>query len=158
MRLLLASGLLVGLSACSSGSESADAEPEKASSSSAPTPDSAPTSAPGSPQPDASRTGACAEVRAGIDAFNADDYRATVAHFRLALPLARAQERADSSQAAADLVEAVRYYARLAPEDYPESARSSEDFLKYKTITLGQCVTPEKPLQDEPSESPGIVA
>jgi hypothetical protein len=156
MRLLLASVLLLGTTACSSGGESPRAGSEDSSSSStSPTP--APTPAPSlSPAPDVSGTRACAEVRAGINAFNAHDYRSTVAHFRLALPLARSQAEATPSEAAEDLVEAVGYYARLAPPDYPESARSSEDFATYKTITLAQCVTVGRPLTDAPSASPGV--
>ena len=155
MRILLTSVLVLGLSACSSGGGSAEPKPDESS----PSRTASPSQAPDPPQPDASATKACAEVRAGVDAFNTSDFRATVAHFRLALPLAKAQALTDSSDAADDLVEAVSYYAELAPEDYPESARSSEDFAKYKTITLGQCVTPEQPLKDGgPSESPGIPA
>ena len=148
MRLLVALVLLLALSACSSGNDAPKAEPKRAPSSSPSAPDRA----------DASGTDACAEVRAGIDAFNTGDFAATVGHFKLALPLARAQADSDSSQAADDLVESVRYYAELAPEDYAESARSSPDFVKYKTITLGQCVTPTTPLEDGPSGSPGVTA
>jgi hypothetical protein len=150
MRLLLAMLLVVALTACSSGQDAPKAEPSRAPTASPSAPDPA--------QPDASSSKACAEVRAGIDAFNAGDFKATVDHFELALPLARAQARTDSSKAADDLVEAVRYYAELAPKDYAESARSSAEFLKYKTITLGQCVTPTAPLEEEPSQSPGVTA
>jgi hypothetical protein len=152
MRLLLVLVLLVGLGACSSGHDSPSADPT-----------SRPTSGPSAPgsatptQPDASDTPACAEVRAGIDAFNAGQFDRTVAHFRVALRLAREQFRTDPSAAADDLLEAVGYYAELAPQDYPESARSSTEFAKYKAITLGQCVTDTMPLQ-EPSESPGVTA
>lgn len=141
MRLLLALVLMTALGACSSEKDSPKAEPRRA-------PTSAPsTSVPSIPQ-DASGSGACAEVRAGIAAFNAGDFERTIRHFELAVPLAKAQARSDASKAADDLVEAVTYYAELAPEDYAESARSSAEFLKYKTITLGQCVTGEKPLED----------
>lgn len=83
----------------------------------------------------------------GINAFNAGDFSITVDQFRKALPLAKAQVEADPSEAAADLYEAVSYYAELAPEDYPQSAASSPEFSKYKAITLGQCVSGEKPLE-----------
>ena len=91
---------------------------------------------------------ACEEVRTGIDAFNDGDYDGTVEHFEAAVPLAEAQD--DGSAMAGDLVEAVRYYAELDAEQYPEAARSSADFAKYKAITLGQC----SPVGSEP-ESPG---
>ena len=91
---------------------------------------------------------ACDEVRAGIDAFNEGDFEGTVEHFEAALPLAKAQD--DGSETAADLVDAVQYYAELAPADYPEAARSSQEFLEYKNITLGQC----RPAGDE-SDDPG---
>jgi hypothetical protein len=152
MRLILALLLLFGLSACSFERESPTADPTRQPTSSPSAPDSdAPT------QPDASDTKACEEVRAGIGAFNAGEYERTVEHFRLALPLAREQFRSNPSGAADDLVEAVTYYAELAPEEYPESARSSAEFAKYKAITLGQCVSGTEPLR-ESSESPGVTA
>ena len=92
---------------------------------------------------------ACDEVRAGIDAFNQGDFEGTVEHFEAAVPLAEARD--DGSQAAGDLVDAVHYYADLAPEDYSEAAASSPDFLKYKNITLGQC----RPVGSDDAESPG---
>jgi hypothetical protein len=91
---------------------------------------------------------ACEEVRAGIDAFNLGDFEETVEHFELAVPLAEEQD--DGSETAGDLVDAVHYYADLAPADYPQAARSSQEFLKYKNITLGQC----RPVGDE-SDDPG---
>lgn len=158
MRLILALLLLVALSACSSEKDSPKAEPRKAPTSSPSAPATPPSDQPSdepSAQPDASDSKACAEVRAGIDAFNAGDFATTIDHFELAVPLAEAQARSDSSKAADDLLEAVKYYAELAPEDYAESARSSPEFLKYKTITLGQCVTPTAPL-DGSTKSPGV--
>ncbi|RYC14806.1 hypothetical protein [Nocardioides zhouii] len=91
---------------------------------------------------------ACEEVRTGIAAFNDGDYAGTVEHFVAAVPLAEDQD--DGSALAGDLVEAVRYYAELDAERYPEAARSSRQFAKYKAITLGQC----SPVGTEP-ESPG---
>ena len=110
------------------------------------------------PQPDRSDTPACDEVRAGIDDFNKGDFEGTVDHFRTAEPLARSQAAADSSSSAQDLLEAVRYYADLAPKDYPLSAASSADFAKYKAITLGQCVAGAEPADPAESESPGVTA
>ena len=137
MRLLLASLLIVGLSACSSDPESPSATPSREPSASPSTRDPSPSKA-------------CAEVRAGIDAFNTEEYANTVAHFRLALPLAEDQAREKPSEAADDLVEAIRYYAELAPEDYPKSAISSPEFAKYKAITLGQCSPVGEPSVDGP--------
>lgn len=91
---------------------------------------------------------ACEEVRTGIAAFNDGDYDGTIEHFEAALPLAEDQD--DGSAMARDLVEAVRYYAELDAQRYPEAARSSAEFAKYKAITLGQCM----PVGSEP-ESPG---
>jgi len=93
---------------------------------------------------------ACEEVRIGIDAFNVGEFDETVAHFEEALPLAEEQD--DGSAVAGQLVEAVRYYAELDAGDYPEAARSSPEFAKYKAITLGQCVSGVV----ESSESPGV--
>ena len=93
---------------------------------------------------------ACAEVRSGIEAFNLGELDETVEHFEKALPLA--EERDDGSRPASQLIEAVRYYAELDAEDYPEAARTSSDFAKYKAITLGQCMSAEL----EQTESPGV--
>ncbi len=148
MRIILAAVLLIFLSGCSSDQKSGRAEPRKDPSASA--------SAPAAPdRPEVSETKACSAVRAGINAFNAGDFSITVDEFRRALPLARAQAEDNPSKAADDLVEAITYYAELAPEDYPQSAVSSPEFLKYKAITLGQCVGDGAPLEGE-SESPGI--
>lgn len=91
---------------------------------------------------------ACAEVRSGIDAFNDGRFDETVEHFQKALPLAEEQD--DGSVPAGQLVEAVRYYAELEPDRYSEAARSSPDFLKYKNITLGQCVADDEGTPDSP--------
>ena len=93
---------------------------------------------------------ACTEVRAGIDAFNLGDYNETIGHFRKAVPLAVDRAKDEDTPEAADLLEAVKYYADLDPEQYPDAARSSEDFAKYKAITLGQCVPVGEPSPDEP--------
>lgn len=106
------------------------------------------------PSPDATSlpnaTSACAEVRAGIDAFNQGDFGSTVAHFRSAVPLAEAEAKRKASSSADQLVAAVRYYADLAPSDYPQASRSSSDFARYKQITLVQCESGQ-----ESPESPG---
>jgi len=134
MRFILALAVMLSMGACAADPQSPKADPTKQPTASPSAPDS------GLPaQPDASDTLACAEVRAGIDAFNMADFASTVAHFRLALPLAKAQFRSSGTGAAKDLVEAVTYYAELAPADYPQSAASSTQFAKYKAITLGQC-------------------
>ena len=157
MRLLGALLLLLGLTACSIEKEPSSSDggtsatrPSDPAPSETESPDP-----PGTPQPDASASPACAEVRAGIDAFNAGDFAGTVDHFLRALPLARAQASTKPSRAADDLLEAVTYYAQLAPEDYLQSAASSPRFAKYKAITLGQCVVAgQEP--SSPTRSPGV--
>lgn len=128
MRLLVVALAVVLLSACSSSTE----EPRVGRTAASP----------------ATTLDACEEVRAGIDAFNLGDYDETVDHFRKAVPLAEDQAESDDSQDAKVLVEAIRYYAELPPADYPESARSSADFARYKAITLGQCVPIDQPGDD----------
>lgn len=92
---------------------------------------------------------ACEEVRAGIDAFNVGDFDKTVEHFEAALPLAEEQD--DGSELASQLIEAVRYYAELEAELYPEASRSSPEFARSKAITLSQCM-----LGEDTPESPGV--
>ncbi len=96
---------------------------------------------------------ACAEVRAGVDAFNAGDFEEAVARFRAAVP--PAEERAERTPSArADLLlEAVEWYAALPPEDYPRASRRSEQFARYRAVTLAQCVVGE-PGDDPPGEDP----
>ncbi len=93
---------------------------------------------------------ACDEVRSGIEAFNTGEFDETVEHFEEALPLAEGQD--DGSVLAGQLIEAVRYYAELDAELYPEAARSSPEFAKYKAITLGQCL----PREDGTPTSPDV--
>lgn len=104
---------------------------------------------------DSAATDACTEVRAGIDAFNTGDFDETVDRFRAALPLAEDQARTDDSTKAADLLEAVQYYADLEAGMYADAARTSPDFEKYKQITLGQCGPIEQPNPDD-VEEPGV--
>lgn len=85
----------------------------------------------------------CAEVLAGIDEFNREDYSATVEHFEKARPLARAYVEANSEPEARALLEAVTYYADLPPDSYPQAARTSEHFARYKAVTLSQCAAAE---------------
>lgn len=92
---------------------------------------------------------ACDEVRGRIAAFNVGEFDETVKHFQAALP--PAEEQDDGSVLASELIEAVRYYAELSAELYPNAARSSPEFAKYKAITLGQCVAGD----DETPEPPG---
>lgn len=107
------------------------------------------------PGSDPAATDACAEVRAGIDAFNTGDFDETVDRFRKALPLAEDQASADDSPEASDLLEAVQYYADLEAGMYAEAARTSPDFAKYKIITLSQCGPIEPPNPDD-VEEPGL--
>jgi len=128
MRLLLATLLVAATTACSV------------------TDDPAARSAPALSGPTA-ESPACAEVRAGVAAFNEGDYEETVARFVDAVPLA--EKQLDGSAQADDLLEAVRWYAELPAEDYPVASVSSPEFAAYKAITLGQC-DPVEPTQTEP--------
>lgn len=85
----------------------------------------------------------CAEVLAGIDEFNRQDYSGTVEHFEKARPIARAYVEASSEPEARALLEAVTYYADLPPESYPQAARTSEHFARHKAVTLSQCAAAE---------------
>lgn len=89
----------------------------------------------------ATATSACAKVVAGINAFNQGDFEGTVAHFEDAVPLAEAEVEALGTPAADDLLEAIEYYADLAPADYPAASLSSPAFARYQAITLGQCAS-----------------
>ncbi|MCY7395985.1 MAG: hypothetical protein LH468_07510 [Nocardioides sp.] len=139
-------GLLV-LGACSAQDETVSTPPPPARP--APTP-------PGDGETDASGSATCERVRAGIDAFNAGDYDETVARFAEAVPLAQAAE--DDSAPGALLAEAVRYYADLAPGDYLAASQSSEEFERYKQVTLGLCVSDTAPLQAPSPQEPGVPA
>lgn len=150
MRISVVAALLVLLGACSSAGEAGQ-------NGRAPRADSPTSAAPSLPSDAAPGTAGdadaetCAQVRAGIEAFNRGDYEETVARFEEAVPLALAAR--DDSASGALLAEAVQYYADLPPQDYPEASRSSDDFAKYKQITLGLCA-------DGPpsSEDPGVPA
>lgn len=157
MRFLPALVLMLGLSACATDEKAPSAEPTKQPTSTPSAPGTPNGSGPLAAQPDASDTKACAEVRAGIDAFNARDYAGSIDRFRLAVPLARAQAQTTPSQGADDLVEAVKYYAGLAPDKYLESAASPE-FLKYQVITLGQCMPVGEPSEEGSSGPPQVDA
>lgn len=109
----------------------------------------------GSSEPGAGRdpgTAACAEVKAGVDAFNEGDFTESVARFRAAVPLAEERAEEYPSRRADLLLEAVRWYADLPPEDYPEASRESERFARYQRITLAQCVVGSPGDEDSPGE------
>lgn len=112
----------------------------------------APDQSPGSPGTPEQGTTACEEVVAGIADFNAGDFAGTVVHFEAAVPLAESEAEATPGQQADDLLEAVRYYAELAPEAYQEASLSSPEFAKYKEITLRQCAS------DSPPDDGGVFA
>jgi hypothetical protein len=86
-------------------------------------------------------TRTCAEVRAGISDFNRQDYAGTVEHFMKARTTAKVYARVDEEPEADALLDAVEYYANLAPEEYPDAARASEYFARNKAITLEQCAS-----------------
>jgi hypothetical protein len=124
MKVLGAVALLLALAACSGGSDASATATSKLSAA------------------DAMRA-ACLEVRAGIDEFNRDDYAGTVEHFEKAKIPAKVYAKVDDEPEADALLDAVEYYANLAPDDYPEAARSSESFARNKVITLEQCASDE---------------
>lgn len=113
-------------------------------------PETSPIPSPSSGAAEVLDSEACTEVRAGIDAFNVGEFDETVDHFQTALPLAEEQD--DGSLQASQLIEAVRYYAELDAELYPEASQSSPEFAKSKAITLGQCVAAD----GETPEPPGV--
>jgi hypothetical protein len=122
----LALGLGLGLAACSGGSGSSDADGGDARLSAT-----------------EAMEATCAEVRAGIDEFNREDYAGTVEHFLKAKVPAKVYAKVNEEPEADALLDAVEYYANLSPEKYPEAARSSENFARNKTITLEQCASDE---------------
>ena len=87
----------------------------------------------------------CVEVRAGIDAFNEHDFQSTQAHFKKAEVFAKVYYKKAQGTESSTLLQAVDYYAHLPPEAYPEAARSSADFARFKAITLGQCEPADGP-------------
>jgi hypothetical protein len=122
MKVLGTVALLLALAACSGGSDASARSTLSAA--------------------DAMRA-TCLEVRAGIDEFNRDDYAGTVDHFEKAKIPAKVYAKVDDEPEADALLDAVEYYANLAPDDYPEAARSSESFARNKVITLEQCASDE---------------
>ncbi|MBC7630782.1 hypothetical protein [Aeromicrobium sp.] len=90
----------------------------------------------------------CVEVRAGIADFNSENYAGTVSHFAKAKTTAKIYARVSQEPKADALLDAVEYYANLAPDDYPEAARTSESFARSKAVTLTQCAS------DSPVEAP----
>lgn len=93
----------------------------------------------------------CVEVRAGIDDFNRQDYSSTVEHFEKAKVTAKIYAKVNPEPEADALLDAIEYYANLAPAKYAEAARSSENFARNKAITLGQCASGEPIDQNPPT-------
>lgn len=133
MRILVASLLLITLGACSLERSSEDAASPSPEAQSRP-----PSASPDPAEPQPNEPSSCADVRAGIDAFNRGDLEETVSRFEEALPLAETAADEEPSRLADDLLEAVEYYAELPAEDYP-AAVETPAFEKYKQITLSQC-------------------
>ncbi len=148
---LLVAALLSALlmTACSTGSSALDEGDSAGNSSLAPSSPEPSDPEPSDPGGATAGTSACDEVVAGIDAFNLSDFDETVASFERALPLAEAEDAAAGTQASADLLEAVQYYAALPAEDYLNASATSPDFAKYKAITLGQCASDQPPGGDD---------
>lgn|GEM_PF-3557596 len=101
---------------------------------------------------------ACDLVVAGIEAFNRGEPQETVARFEEAVPLAEAEDEAAGTQASADLLEAVQYYAELPAEDYLAASAGSPDFARYKAITLGLCGSGEPQVPGQPDDEGGVQA
>lgn len=125
MKTFVAAVMLVLVSACSSGSDAPAAKPTAQLSASE------------------AEQQTCELVRAGIDEFNRQDYAGTVEQFEQAKAPAKIYAKVNPEPEADALLDAVQYYANLAPEDYPDAARSSESFARNKAITLGQCASTE---------------
>jgi predicted small lipoprotein YifL len=119
MKLLMVAALVAALAGC--GSSGSDADPNAKLS--------------------AKSLGAktCVEVRTGIDAFNQHDYDSTVTHFKKAEVFAKLYFKKAQGKGSSSLLQAVDYYAHLPAKSYPEAARTSTDFARFKAITLGQC-------------------
>ncbi len=152
--------MLALLGACSGQDESQALGRAAASapSSSAPSTPADPGQGPGKEPADPADSTTCAAVNNGIGAFNRSDFKGTVALFEKAVPLAQARDAAIGDAASAGLLEAVRYYADLAPEDYLVAAAGSPEFEKYKQITLGQCKPPPPNGADIPDDGPTLDA
>lgn len=135
MRTLALVLLVIGLTACSPDD---DDEPARSAG------ETSTSSGPDTDLRDLSDTETCAEVTAGINAFNVGDLDETIMRFQAAVPLA--EELAADDRGAEQLLEAVRYYAELPAEEYLEASESSPNFLRYKQITLTQCAYQIAPL------------
>jgi len=132
MRTLVAVAALVLLTACGGDTDAPDT---KATSTSVSADDAAALT--------------CKEVRAGIDDFNRQDYAGTVEHFEKAKIPAKVYAKVNQEPEADALLDAVQYYAGLAPAKYPDAARSSQNFARNKAITLEQCASGE-PIDESP--------
>ncbi len=93
-----------------------------------------------SPKADLSaKESACVEVRAGIDAYNQLKFSEVQPHFVDAMPDAKAHAEKSDNRDAADLLEAIEFFADVPPLAYSKTPASKSSFEKYKAITLGQC-------------------
>lgn len=101
---------------------------------------------------------ACDLVVAGIEAFNRGELVETVARFEEAVPLAEAEDEAAGTQASADLLEAVEYYAELPADEYLAASAGSPDFARYQAITLGLCGSGEPQVPGQPDDEGGVQA
>ncbi len=155
-RALALLALALPAAACTAGTDGTAAPAAPAApdaSSSAPSASSTPS--PGAAGPDYGRpaaTPACADVRAGIDAFNLSDYDAAVAAFDRALPLARQQAEEYAVPPARRLLEAVSYYAALDADELAAAFPPAPEDRKYQLVTLAQC----QPTGPGPTESPDV--
>ena len=99
------------------------------------------------------REDTCIEVRAGVASYNAQDLESVQPHFVRAEVFAKKYAKQSSAKEADDLLEAVKFFADVAPNDYNKNATSLKLFEKYKAITLGDCVNADQDNSGE--ETPG---
>ena len=112
------------------------------------------------PEPKATETSSsspredtCIEVRAGVASYNAQDLDSVQPHFVRAEVFARKYAKQSSGKEADDLLEAVRFFAKVPPSGYSKDAASMKLFEKYKAITLGDCLNGDQ--DNSGDEAPG---
>lgn len=135
--------LAVPLAGC--GGDDDPAPSASSPSSSAPespsgSPSSSPSVEPGTPpRVPAEDPPPCEDIRAGIDAFNDGDPELTVRLFTRALPEAEQYAEDEPGRTADLLLQAVRYYAALPPQEYAAAITGSSEFKRHQVTTLAVC-------------------
>lgn len=93
------------------------------------------------------RDSACIEVRAGIEAYNTNNFQNVQPHFVKAKVFAKAYATASKGTEADKLLEAIIFFTEVPPDSYAKDVKSSKLFEKYKAVTLGDCEITEDPGQ-----------